>query len=106
MTRYEINISQRLCFTYLCKNGSTMSIFKYIYTLKSFNEYTIKSKNVLFKPLYKKNCAKFKLSYCRSHSWNKSIAPNNDLLETLTINIFKTQLQNVIFVSTNILKDF
>ena len=39
MTVYEMNIFQTLCFVYLCKNGNTPSIFKYIYTLKPINKY-------------------------------------------------------------------
>ena len=66
MTVYEMNISQTLCFMYLCKNENTPSIFKHIYTLKPINKYTTRSKNILFKPLCKKNFAKFKLSYMRS----------------------------------------
>ena len=33
MTVYEMNTFQTLCFTYICKNGNTPSIFKHIYTL-------------------------------------------------------------------------
>ena len=55
MTVYEMNIFQTLCFMYLCKNGNTPSIFKHIYTLKPINKYTPRSKNILFKPLCKKN---------------------------------------------------
>ena len=54
MTVYEANIFQTLCFMCLCKNGSTPSIFKYIYALKPINKYTTRSKNVLYKPLCKK----------------------------------------------------
>ena len=79
MTVYEMNIFQTLWFMYLCKNGNTPLIFKHIYTLKPINKYTTRSKNVLFKPLYKENFPKFKLRYCRPHLWNKFIAPNNDL---------------------------
>ena len=89
MTVYEMNIFQTLCFMYLCKNGNTPSIFKHIYTLKPINKYTTRSKNILFKPLCKKNFAKFKLSYRGPHLWNNFIAPNNDLLEAATIYIFK-----------------
>ena len=72
---------------YLCKNENTASIFKHVYTLKSINKYTTRSKNVLFKPLCKRNFAKFKLSYRGLHLWNNFIAPNNDLLEAVTIHI-------------------
>ena len=106
MTVYEINIFQTLCFMYLCKNGNTPSIFNHIYTLKPINKYTTRSKNALFKPLCKKNFAKFKLTYCGPHSWNKFIAPNDDLLEAVTINIFKIRLKKIIFASTNVLEDF
>ena len=105
-TVYEMNIFQTLCFMYLCKNGNTPSIFKHIYTLKPINKYTTRSKNILFKPLCKKNFAKFKLSYRGPHLWNKFIAPNNDLLEAVTIHIFKIRLKKIIFASTNILEDF
>ena len=47
MTVYEMT----LCFTYLCKDGNTPSIFKHIYTLKPINKYTTRSKNILFKQL-------------------------------------------------------
>ena len=73
---------------YLCKNGNTVSIFKHIYTLKPINKYTTKSKNVLFNPLCMKNFAKCKLSYRGPHLWNKIIAPNNELLEAVTIYIY------------------
>ena len=106
MTVYEMNIFQTLCFMYLCKNGNTPSIFKHIYTLKPINKYTTRSKNILFKTLCKKNFAKFKLSYRGPHLWNKFIAPNNDLLETVTIHIFKIRLKKIMFASTNILEDF
>ena len=114
MAVYEMNIFQTLCFKYLCKNGNTPSIFKHIYTLtpinkyttKSKNKYTTKSKNILFKPLCKKNFVKFKLSYRGPHLWNKFIAPNNDLLEAVTIHIFKIRLKKIIFASTNILEYF
>ena len=111
MTVYEMNIFQRhifqtLCFMYLCKNGNSPSIFKHIYTLKPINKYTTRSKNILFKPLCKKNFAKFTLSYRGQHLWNKFVAPNNDLLEAVTIHIFKIQLKKIIFASTNILEDF
>ena len=61
---------------------------------------------MLFKPLFKKKFAKFKLRYRGPHLWNKFIAPNNDQLEVVTIHIFKTRLKEIIFASTNILKDF
>ena len=83
----EMNIFQKLCSTYLCKNENTASIFKHIYTLKPINKYTTRSKNVLFKPLCKRNFAKFKLSYRGPRLWNNFIAPNNDLLEAVTIHI-------------------
>ena len=60
----------------------------------------------MFKPLCKKNFAKFKLSYHGPHLWNKFIAPNNDLLEAVTIHIFKIRLKKIIFASSNILEDF
>ena len=106
MTVYEMNIFQTLCFMYLCKNGNTLSIFKHIYKLKAINKYTTRSKNVLFKPLCKKNFAKFKLSYRVPHVWNKFISSNNDLLEAVIIHIFKIRLKKIIFASTNILEDF
>ena len=106
MAVYEMNILQTLCFMYLFKNGSTPSIFKHTYTLKPINKYTVRSKNVLFKPLCKKNFAKFKLSYRGPYLWNKFIAPSNDLLEVITIMIFKIRLKNIVFASTNILEDF
>ena len=89
MTVYEMNIFQTLCFMYLCKNENTPSIFKHIYNLKPINKYTARSKNILFKPLCKKNFAKFKLSYREPHLRNKFITPNNNLLEVVTIHIFK-----------------
>ena len=101
-----MNIFQTLYFMYLCKNGSTPSIFKHIYTLKPINKYKTRSKNILFKPLGKKNLAKFKLSYHGPHLWNKFIAPNNDLLEAVTIHIFKIRFKKVIFASANILQGF
>ena len=104
MTVYKLNIFETLYFMYLCKIGNTPSIFKHIYTLKSINEYTTRSKNVLLKPLCKKNIAKFKLSYRESHLWNKFIAPNNDILEVVTIHMFKIRLKKIIFAS--ILEDF
>ena len=61
---------------------------------------------MLFKLLCKKNFGKAKLSYHGPHLWNKFIAPNYDLLKTVTIHIFKIQLKNIIFASTNILEDF
>ena len=69
-------------------------------------KYTTTSKNVLFKPLCKKNFANFKLRYREPHLWNKFIVPNNNLLESVTINISKIQLKKTNFVSTNKLKDF
>ena len=60
------------------------------YTLKPINKYTIRPKNILFKPLCKKNFAKFKLSHRGPHLWNKFVAPNNDLLEAATIHIQNT----------------
>ena len=79
MTVHDTNISQTLCFMCLCRNGNTPSIFKHIYTLKPINKYTTRSKNILFKPLCKKNFAEFKLSYRGPHLCSKCIAPNNDL---------------------------
>ena len=73
------------------------------YTLKPINKYTIRPKNILFKPLCKKNFAKFKLSYRGPDLWNEAIAPNNDLLEAVTIHIFKILLKKIIFASANIL---
>ena len=96
----------RHCLTYSCKNGNTPSIFKHIYTLKPISKYTTRSKNVLFKPLCKRNFTKFKLSYRGPHLWKKFIAPNNDLLEVVTANIFKIRFKNMIFASTNILEDY
>ena len=89
---------------YFCKNGNTPSMFKHIYTLKPINKYTTGSKNILFKPLCKKNSAKFKLSYRGPHLWNKFIAPNNDPLEAVMIHIFKIRLKKIIFSSINILE--
>ena len=91
---------------YLCKTRRAPSIFKHIYTLKPINKYTAGTKNILFKPICKENFAKFKLSYRRPHLWNKFIAPNNGLLETVKIQIFKIRLKKIIFASTNILEDF
>ena len=51
--------------------------------------------NVLTKPLCKKNFAKFELSYCRPHLWNKFNAPNNDLLEDESIIILKILLKYI-----------
>ena len=101
-----MNIFQTLCFMYFCKNGSPRSIFKHIYRLKPINKYTTRSKNVLSKPLCKKNVVNCKLSYRGPHLWNKCIAPNHDTLEVKTINIFKMQLKKIIFASTDILEDF
>ena len=50
--------------------------------------------------------AKFQLRYRGPHLWNKFIAPNNDLLEDITIHIFKIRFKRVIFASANILEDF
>ena len=80
----------------------TPSIIK----LKPINKYTIRSKIISSKPLCKKNFAKFKLSHRRPNLWNKFIAPNNDLLQAVTIHIFKIRLKRIIFASTNILEDF
>ena len=80
--------------------------FLNIYTLKIINKYITRSKNKLLKPLCKKNFAKFKLSYREPHLWNKFIAPNNDLLEAVTILIIKIRLKKITFASTNILEDF
>ena len=91
---------------YLCKTGNTPSIFKDIYTLTPVNKYTANSKNILFKPLCKKNFVKRKLSYRGPHLWNEFIAPNNDLLEAVTIHIFKIRLKKIIFASTNMLEYF
>ena len=91
---------------YLRKNANTPSTLEHIYTLTPINKYTIRSKNIFFKPLFKKNFAKFKLSYREPHLWTKFIAPNNDLLEAVTIHIFKIRLKKIIFASTNILEDF
>ena len=91
---------------HLFKNGNTPSIFKHFYTLKPINKYTTRSKNILFKLLCKKSFAKFKLSYREPHLWNKFIAPNNDLLEAVTIHTFKIRLKKIIFASANILEDF
>ena len=84
----------------------TQRQFLNINTLKPINKYTTRSKNILLKPLFKKNFAKFKLSYRGPHLCNKFIAPNNDQLEAVTIHTFKTRLKKIIFSSTNILKDF
>ena len=59
----------------------------------------------MFKPLCKKNFAKFKLNYRGPHLWNRFIAPN-DLLEAVTIKIFKIRLKKIIFASSNVLEDF
>ena len=101
MALYEMNI-----FQYLCKNGNTPSIFKHIYTLKAINKYTARSKNALLKLLCKKNFAKFKLRYRAPYLWNKFISQNNDLLEAVTIYIFKILSNKIIFASINILEDF
>ena len=57
--------------------------------IKPINKYATRSKRVLLKPLRKKNIAKSKLSYREPHSWNKFVAPNNDLFEAASINVFK-----------------
>ena len=90
---------------YLCKNGNTPSIFKYIYTLKPINKYTTGSK-IYCSNHYGRKTAKFKFSYRGPHLWNKFIAPNNDLLEAVTIHRFKIRLKKIIFASTNVLEDF
>ena len=87
---------------YLCKNGNTSSIFKHTYTLKPINKYTRGSKNKLFKPLCKKKFSKFKLRYRGPYLWDKFIAPNNDLLEAVTINRFRIRFKKIIFASANI----
>ena len=72
---------------------------------KTNKKCTARSKSVLFKLLCKKNFGKFKLSNRRPLLWNKIIAPNNNLLEAETINMFKIlkiRLKKVIFVATNI----
>ena len=66
----------------------TPSIFKHIYTLKPINKYTTRSKNILFKPLCKKNFEKFKLSCRGPHLL--------DLLES----VFKIRLKKSIFASS------
>ena len=55
MTIYEMIIFQTLYFMYLCKNGNTPSIFKYIYTLKTISKYTARSNhsNHHIRKLYK-----------------------------------------------------
>ena len=103
MTVYEMNIFHTLCFMYLCKKGKTPLIFKHIYIPKPINKYIARSKNVLFKPFYKKKFAKFKLSYRRPRLQNTFIALSNDLLQAVTIHIFKIKLEKIIFESTNIL---
>ena len=103
---YEMNIFLTLCFMYLCKTRRAPSISKDIYTLKPINKYTARTKNILFKRICKENLAKFTLSYRRLHLWNKFIAPNNGLLETVKIQIFEMRLKKIIFASTNILEDF
>ena len=80
---YEMNIFRTLCFMYLCKNGNTASISKHIYTTRS--------KNVLLKPLCKKNLPKFNLSYRGQPLWKKFIVPNNDLFEDVTIKLYTIQ---------------
>ena len=76
---------------YLCENGNTPSI----YTLKPINKYTIRSKNVLFKPICKKNFSKCKLSYHGPRLWNIFITPNNELSEAVTKNMFKIRLKRL-----------
>ena len=88
------------------KKWKHTATFQHIYKLKSINKYITRSNNVLFKPLCKKNFAKFKLSYRGSRLWNKFITLNNDLLEAATINLFKIRLKKIIFASTNMLEDF
>ena len=73
MTVYAMNLLQTLCFMYLCKNENRPSIFKHIYWLKPISKYTTRSKNILFKPLCKKNFAKFKLSY---HIYGINLLPH------------------------------
>ena len=58
MTVHNMNIFQTLYFMYFCKNRNTPSIFKHIFTLKPINKYKTRSKEILFKPLCKKNFAK------------------------------------------------
>ena len=87
MAVYEMNIFHAFCIMHFCKNGNTPLTFKHIYTLKPINKLRT-SKNILFKPKYKKNFAKFKLSYHGPQLWNKFIAPNMDPLEAVTIHIF------------------
>ena len=98
------------CAKLLLEQIKAMTVYEmnilHTYTLKPINKYTVRSKNVLFKPLCKKNFAKFKLSYRGPYLWNKFIAPSNDLLEVITIMIFKIRLKNIVFASTNILEDF
>ena len=50
MTVYEMIIFQTLCFMYLFKNENTSSISKHTYVLKPIKKYTIRSKNVSFRP--------------------------------------------------------
>ena len=57
--------------------------------VKPTNKYTARSKNTLNKSLCKKEFAKLMLTSHRTHVWNKSIVPNNNLLEAVTTNIFK-----------------
>ena len=77
--------------------------FNTFITLKPINIYAARSKNVLFKPLCKKNFSKFKLLRTTLHGIN--LLPNNDLLEAVTINMFKIRLKEIIFASINILED-
>ena len=92
---------------YFCKNGNTPSIFKYIYTLKPVNKYTTRSKNILFKPLCKKNFAKFKFSCRGPHLWNKFIDPNNDLfIRSCNDTYIQNTIKKISFASANILEVF
>lgn len=40
------------------------------------------------------------------HLWNEFIDLNNNLLEVVTINIFKIRLKKIIFVPANVLEKF
>lgn len=95
MAVYEMNIFQKHCLMYLCKNGKTPSIFKLSYTVKPINKYTARSKNLFCNSLCKKSFSKFKLTYRGAHLWNKFISPNrsNCLLEAGSINMFKLRLK-------------
>ena len=83
MTVYELNKFQAMSN---CTFGKmeTALIFKHIHTLKPTNKHTIKPKNVLPKPLCKKSFTKFKLIHPGPQ------LSNNNLLEAVTINLFKT----------------